>query len=67
MGKSFRQFLIDCARGGMPIRTTQTKKPVIYDPRRSNDRFPWVDEDLTRYPCHYVEAVNPKTNRRYNP
>lgn len=67
MGRSFRQFLIDCATEGMPIRTTATKKPVRYDPMRANNRFPWVDEDGTRYPCHYVEAVNVKTNRRYNP
>lgn len=67
MGKSFRQFLVECAQRGLPIRTTQTKLPVVYAPRRSNDRFPWVDENGEHYPCHHVEAVNPKTNRRYNP
>lgn len=64
--KSYRQFLIDCSRT-MTIRAQVSKLPVVYDPQRANNRFPWVDENGQRYECRHVEAVNPKTNRRYNP
>lgn len=67
MGISYREFLIRCSREGRPVRTTATKKTVTYAPRRRNDRFPWVDDNGEHYPCHHVEAVNEKTNRRYNP
>lgn len=66
-GKSYKQHLRECAAGGFEIRTTVSKKTVRYDPIRPTDRMCWVDVDGIRYQSHHVEAVNPKTNRRYNP
>lgn len=67
MGISYRQFLVRCAQEGLTIRVAATKKPVRFAPKRSGDRFPWVDADGAHYPSGNVEAVNPRTNRRYNP
>ena len=38
--------------------------PVFFD--RGEGAF-LIDVDGIRYQSHHVEAVNPRTNRRYNP
>lgn len=62
---SFRQHLIRAAKEGYNLKTVVTRKPVVYAPLRSNDRFPFVDADGTRYPPQHVGAYD-ENGKRFN-